>query len=191
MKGWHRLREATLIAALSAAAPLHAAEVAGVHVDDSVRIGAQELALNGAGIRTRLFFKVYVGALYTGGRATTPEAVYDAAGPRRISLHLLRDLEAQTLHEALDEGLRNNLSAAELEALKGPAGQLAALMKSIGQVRRGTVVAIDFGADGLAVGVDGASRGQVAGGAFAKALLRVWLGDKPADAELKKALLGG
>ncbi|MCC4117367.1 chalcone isomerase family protein [Aromatoleum toluclasticum] len=191
MKGWHRLREATLIAALSAAAPLHAAEVAGVHVDDRIRVGTQELALNGAGIRSKLFIKVYVGALYTSARATTPEAVYDAAGPRRISLHLLRDLDAQTLHEALDEGLRKNLSAAELAALKGPAGELAVLMKSIGQVRRGTVIAIDFGAEGLAVDVDGAPRGQVAGGAFAKALLRVWLGDKPADADLKQALLGG
>ena len=29
-----------------------------------------------------------------------------------------------------------------------------------------------------------------AGAGFAKALLKVWLGDKPADASLKKALLG-
>lgn len=191
MNARHFMRAATLIAALSAAPGLHAAEVAGVHVDDRIRVGTQELVLNGAGIRTKVFFKVYVGALYTGAHATTPEAVYEAAGPRRISLHLLRDLDAQALHEALDEGLRNNLSATELDALKGPAGQLATLMKSIGKARSGTVIAIDFGADGLAVSVNGEARGQVAGGAFAKALLRVWLGEKPADADLKKALLGG
>ncbi|HJV28013.1 MAG TPA: chalcone isomerase family protein [Aromatoleum sp.] len=191
MKARHCMRMAALIAALSATPTLHAAEVAGVHVEDRIRVGSQELQLNGAGIRTKMFFKVYVGALYTGARATTPEAVYEATGPRRISLHLLRDLDAQTLHEALDEGLRNNLSAAELEALKGPAGQLATLMKSIGKVRQGTVVAIDFSTDGVAVSVNGEARGEIAGGAFAKALLRVWLGDKPADADLKKSLLGG
>ena len=191
MKARHNMRAAVLIAALAAAPALHAAEVAGVQVEERIRIGAQELQLNGAGIRSKLFIKVYVGALYTGARMTTPEAVYEATGPRRISLHLLRDLDAQTLHEALDEGLRKNLSAAELEALKAPAGQLAALMKSIGKVREGAVVAIDFSADGLTLSLDGAPRGQVAGGAFAKALLRVWLGDKPADADLKQALLGG
>lgn len=191
MKARHNIRAAVLIAALAAAPALHAAEVAGVQVEERIRIGAQELQLNGAGIRSKLFIKVYVGALYTGARMTTPEAVYEAPGPRRINLHLLRDLDAQTLHEALDEGLRKNLSAAELEALKAPAGQLATLMKSIGKVREGAVVAIDFSADGLTLSLDGAPRGQVAGGAFAKALLRVWLGDKPADADLKQALLGG
>lgn len=191
MKARHNMRAAVLIAALVTAPALHAAEVAGVQVEERIRVGSQELQLNGAGIRSKLFIKVYVGALYTGARMTTPEAVYEAPGPLRINLHLLRDLDAQTLHEALDEGLRNNLSAAELEALKGPAAQLGALMKSIGKLRQGAVVTIDFGTDGLTVSLDGAQRGQVAGGAFAKALLRVWLGDKPADADLKKALLGG
>lgn len=190
MNARHCMRAAALVAALVVAPALHAVEVAGVQVEERIRVGAQELQLNGAGIRSKLFIKVYVGALYAGARMTTPEAVYEATGPRRISLHLLRDLDAQTLHEALDEGLRNNLSAAELEALKGPAGQLGALMKSIGTLRQGAVVTIDFGTDGLTVSLDGAPRGQVAGGAFAKALLRVWLGDKPADADLKQALLG-
>lgn len=191
MKARYCMRAAALVAALATAPALLAAEVAGVQVEERIRVGAQELQLNGAGIRSKLFVKVYVGALYTPARMTTPEAVYEASGPRRMSLYLLRDLDAQTLHEALDEGLRKNLSAAELAALKTPTGELAVVMKSIGQVRRGAVVAIDFGPDGLVVSVNGEARGQVAGGAFAKALLRVWLGDKPADADLKKALLGG
>lgn len=191
MNARHCMRAAALVAALLTAPALHAVEVAGVQVDERIRVGAQELQLNGAGIRSKYFIKVYVGALYTAAGVTSPEAVYDAAGPRRISLHLLRDLEAKTLHEALDEGLRNNLSAVEREAFKVPATQLAELMQAIGQVRRGAVVALDFDSNGLTVTLDGAPRGQVAGGAFAKALLRVWLGDRPADADLKKALLAG
>jgi long-chain acyl-CoA synthetase len=34
------------------------------------------------------------------------------------------------------------------------------------------------------------ARGKVANAAFARALLKVWLGDNPVDASLKKALLG-
>jgi hypothetical protein len=91
----------------------------------------------------------------------------------------------------MDEGLRNNHSPAELADMKPQADQLAGIMKGIGKAREGDTIAIDFSADGVTVGLNGETRGKVAGPGFAKALLKVWLGDKPADASLKKALLGG
>jgi hypothetical protein len=185
------VRRAALLAVLLAAPGLHAAEVAGVKVDDSLRVGGSELLLNGAGIRSKLFFKVYVGALYVGEKATTPAAIYDSPQPRRMVMRLLRDLDAESLHAALDEGLRNNHSPAELADMKAPAEQLAGIMKGIGKAREGDTIAIDFSAEGVAVSLNGETRGKVAGPGFAKALLKVWLGEKPADASLKKALLGG
>lgn len=159
-------------------------------VADSAQVGGKELVLNGAGIRSKLFIKVYVGALYVGQKADSANAVLTAPAPQRISLRLLRDLDAATLQEALDDGLRNNLSAAELAAQAAPAEQLAALMKGIGKVREGDTVTLDLLADGVTVLLNGSPRGKVAGADFGKSLLRVWLGDKPADASLKKALLG-
>jgi hypothetical protein len=41
-----------------------AAEVGAVKLDDRTAVGGQELVLNGAGIRTRAIFKVYVASLY-------------------------------------------------------------------------------------------------------------------------------
>ena len=43
-----------------------AAEIEGVKLADKLRVSdaGPELILNGAGVRTRVFFKVYVGALY-------------------------------------------------------------------------------------------------------------------------------
>lgn len=184
------VRRAALIAALVAVPGLHAAEVAGVRVDDSIRIGNSELVLNGAGLRSKLFIKVYVGALYVGQKAATPAAIYDSATPRRMVLRLLRDLDADSLHSALDEGLRNNHSPAELSDMQAQADQLAGIMKAIGKVREGDTVSIDFSAEGVVVSQNGEVRGKVAGANFAKALLKVWLGDKPADTSLKKALLG-
>ncbi|MBU1362208.1 MAG: chalcone isomerase family protein [Gammaproteobacteria bacterium] len=184
------VRRAALVAALLAVPGLQAAEVAGVRVEEKLRVGSNELVLNGAGLRTRFFIKVYVGALYVDAKASSPAAIIDSNAPRRVSLRLLRDLEAESLHSALDEGLRNNLSAAELSDLKGPAEQLAGIMKGIGKVKEGDTVAIDFSEAGVSVSQNGEARGKVAGAAFARALLKVWLGDKPADAALKKAMLG-
>lgn len=184
------VRRAALIAALMAVPGLHAAEVAGVRVDDRLQVGNSELVLNGAGLRSKLFIKVYVGALYVGQKSSTSAAIFDNTGPRRMVLRLLRDLDADSLHSALDEGLKNNHTAAEMADMKVQADQLAGIMKSIGKVREGDVIAIDFSTEGVAVSQNGESRGKVTGAGFAKALLKVWLGDKPADASLKKSLLG-
>ena len=186
----HRIRQAALIAALAAAPGIHAAEVAGVNVEEKIRVGSSELVLNGAGLRSKLFIKLYLGALYTTQKSSTPAVLIDGTGPRRMNLRLLRDIGADTLHGALEEGLQNNNSPAELEAVKAASEQFAALMKGIGKVKEGDTVALDFSVDGVAVSLNGESRGKVAGAAFARALLKVWLGEKPADAGLKKALLG-
>lgn len=190
----HTVRRAALLAALLAVPGLQAAEVAGVRVPDVLRVGDRELLLNGAGLRSKLFIKVYVGALYVERKAASPEALLDGTGPRRMSLRLLRDLDAGSLQSALDDGLRDNHTPAQLAAIKPQADALAAIMKGIGQAREGDIIALDFPGDGVVVSVNGQARGEVRdaknGAAFARALLKVWLGDKPADASLKKALLG-
>lgn len=186
----HRYAGPLLAAGLFAATGAYAAEVAGVKLDDSLRVGSGELVLNGAGLRSKLFIKLYVAALYVPQKATGAAAVLDASGPRRMQLRLLREIGADTLHGALEEGLANNNTALELEAIKAQSEQFGSLMKSLGKVREGDSVTLDFTADGVAVSLNGEVRGKVASAAFGKALLKVWLGEKPADAALKKALLG-
>ena len=187
----HSVRMAALVAALLAAPGLQAAEVAGVKLDEQIKVGASELVLNGAGLRTKVFIKVYVGALYVTEKANTPAGLLDAATPRRMSMRMLRDIDSDTLYGALRDGLKDNHSEAELAALKGPIDQFAEIMKKIGNARNGDTVAIDFTTDGVGVSFNGEARGKVASASFARALLKVWLGDNPVDASLKKALLGG
>jgi long-chain acyl-CoA synthetase len=50
------------------ATPALAAEVAGIKVDEHVKLESVELVLNGAGLRTKAFFKVYVAGLYLAER---------------------------------------------------------------------------------------------------------------------------
>jgi hypothetical protein len=173
---------------------VRAAEVAGVKLDDRLRLapGGPELVLNGAGIRTRVFFKVYVGALYLPEKKVAASDVLALAGPKRVAMAMLRDLTAQQLSEALAEGISNNSSAAEQAALKARVDELLAIMNSLGEAKKGDAITLDYlPQSGTRVVVNGQPRGKpIAGEDFYRALLRIWLGDKPVDDDLKKGMLG-
>lgn len=181
-----------ILAASLAGLPAFAAdkEVAGVRVPEQLSDGGRALVLNGAGLRTKFVVKVYVAALYATTRSGDAEALVNSAEPRRIRLQLLRDVDSKSLDDALQEGLRDNTPKQELAALKEPADRLTRLMADIGTARTGDVVDLDFDASGVTVTDNGKQLGRIDSPDFARALLRVWLGENPAQASLKKALLG-
>lgn len=179
-----------LFAALALPLQLPAAELAGVTLAETVRSGDSTLLLNGAGVRSRMFIKVYVGALYLTQKTANPAAIFATPTPRRVELHLLRPLDSESLQSALVDGLTANHDAGQLAALRSQIDALSVIMRGIGKVKVGDVVAIDLGPDAVQVALNGQAQGRVAGAGFADALLRVWLGDKPADTALKQAMLG-
>ena len=174
---------------LLCALPVSALEVAGVNVADKVKVGASELVLNGAGIRTRVVFKLYVGALYLTEKKSVAAEVLAQKGAKRVALTLLRDLSAQQLNEAFDNGIQANSSAAEIEALKPRVAELLSLFTD---GKKGDVILLDFLPEsGTIVSVNAAARGKpIPGEDLYRALLRIWLGDKPVDGDLKKGMLG-
>ena len=62
-----------------------ALEVAGVKLEDNVHPGSRDLVLNGAGLRTKLFFKVYVAALYLSEKKTSGAAVQSTCSALSIA----------------------------------------------------------------------------------------------------------
>ena len=185
------IRKFAILALLCIASlPTLAADVGGVKIDDKVTVGGQELVLNGAGIRTKVMFKVYVGSLYLPAKATSAAAVY-AKAPRRVQLNMLRDVGSDQMVEALVDGLKQANSAADAAAVKAQTDELASVMKSIGQLKEGNVLTFDFVDGATKVGLNGAAKGSIAGEAFNKALMNAWLGDNAVQSDLKKAMLGG
>ncbi len=175
--------------------PLHAqpAELEGVKLAPTVQVAAAPLLLNGAGLRTRAFFKVYVAALYTPQKATDAAALLAQKGPRRVVISMLRNVDADTFAGALNDGLRDNHTEAQVAALKPQIDALMATLKQAGEAKKGDVIHFDFDpATGTQVSINGQAKGAaIAGADFYTAVLRIWLGDKPADGGLKKGLLGG
>ncbi|MCC6377402.1 MAG: chalcone isomerase family protein [Burkholderiales bacterium] len=178
------------VAAFAWSVSATAAEVGGVAIPDRASVGGQELVLNGAGVRTKVFFKIYVGALYLPAKARSlPEVL--AKAPRRIQMTLLRDLTPDQLVDALVDGLKANSSEAEVAAVKAQQEQMVATMKAFGDVKEKDVVTLDLVNGATHIGLNGQAKATIPGDAFNAALTRVWLGDKPAQDDLKKAMLGG
>jgi len=166
-----------------------AAEVGGVKLDDKVSVGGQELLLNGAGIRNKAIFKVYVASLYLPQKTTDLQAVL-AKSPRRIQLNLLRTLSADQLAEALNDGLAEANSPADVAAVKAQIDQLLAIMKGFKEVKEKDVITLDFVDGATKIGWNGEAKGNVAGEPMNRALTRIWVGDKAVQSDLKKAMLG-
>jgi hypothetical protein len=178
---------------MSAAFAANAAEVAGVRIDDKTRVANADLILNGAGLRKRAFFQVYAIGLYLPAKTSNPAEVISSPGPKRVAIHMLRDVGADAFTEAMADGIRANHPEAEAKALEPRIKELAAIMAELKEAKKGMVIALDWQPQsGTVMVVNGTPRGKpIPGEDFYKALLRIWIGDKPVQDDLKKALLGG
>lgn len=184
---------ATLAALL--AAPLAQAqttEVAGVKYDQSLQVANARLQLNGAGIRYKAVFKVYTAGLYLGGKASTTEAVLAAPGPKRMHIVMLREIDGNELGKLFTRGMQDNSSREDFS--KSVAGTIR--MSEIFSTRKRLLAGEHFSVDwmpgtGTQVLVNGKPTGEpIKEPEFFSALIKIWLGNSPADAQLKDALLG-
>lgn len=167
-----------------------AKDVAGVTLPDTVTLGAKvPLVLNGAGIRSKFFIKIYVGALYLPAHSHDVDAVLRHTGPVAMHMHFLHsEVSKEKLVKAWNEGFDANLDAAERARLSGRIERFNELFRT---VRKGDVIRLDYlpGA-GTTVTINNESRDVIDGEDFMQAWLRIWLGKQPADADLKQGLLG-
>ncbi len=174
---------------------LHAAELEGVRLDDRARVDGQEAVLNGIALRTRYaIFNVYVAGLYLPQKTTDARAAIETPGAKRMALVMLRDVSAEQFAESFDVALRRNNSEAQLAEVKAQVDDLFAKIRAVGEARTGMRILLDYtpSSEATTLFVDGAAQGgPMKGEAFYRAVLRSWLGEKPSQEDMKKALLGG
>ena len=171
-----------------------AREVSGITVPELAHVGKTTLILNGAGVRIKaFFFHVYVGALYLDKKMPDTAAILADKGAKRIELHVVRHISADTFMEAFEDGFNANNNAQQSAALSARLARFSKAMRGIGAVNDGTVVRLDYlPADKeTLLTVDGKKIVHIEGVDFYAALLRIWLGPNAVQASLKKELLGG
>ncbi len=176
---------------LTIALTASAKEIAGVTIADNISFTGQadELQLNGAGIRSKFFFDIYIGALYLQKKAKSAEEVYKQTGNKSVHMHFLySEVSSEKLTSGWTKGFENNLSQAEFNTLKPRLKQFNSLFST---VKKGDTIVFNYTPDkGTEVIINGAAKGVIPGNDFFTALLKVWLGKNPADSDLKAAMLG-
>ncbi|MCU7811703.1 MAG: chalcone isomerase family protein, partial [Candidatus Thiodiazotropha sp. (ex Notomyrtea botanica)] len=116
------MKRITLILALLLCLPVsHAYEMAGIELQEEVKLnGAQApLVLNGAGLRKKLFFKVYLGSLYLPQRLSDSQQIIDADEPKRMQMDMLYSkVEKEKFIDGWNEGFAANHTDDELMPLR-------------------------------------------------------------------------
>jgi hypothetical protein len=187
---------AIVIATASAtfASPCAAAqvEVGDVKLDDAINLGGSPLLLNGAGVRFRAVFKVYVAGLYLGTKAATTDEVLAAKGPKRIAITMLRNIDANELGQLFARGVADNSPRDEMSQLIPGLLRMSQIFSDQKELKTGDGFMIDWlPGTGTVIMIKGERQGApIREQAFFNALLRIWLGPVPADWKLKDALLG-
>lgn len=182
-------------AALLAACALPAwatVDIEGVHFDEAARLAGRELPLNGTGLRSVFVIKGYVAGLYLPERAKNAAVILGMKGPKRLQIHPLRDVGADTFIHALNDGIHRNQTEIQVQRLSDRLTQLEDAMRQIGATRRGDTINFDYTPDaGTIVTVNGVARGKpIPGEDFYQAVLSIFIGNYPVDRELKNGLLG-
>ena len=180
--------------ALSASAATPKTPFYGHQFDNTITLGQQELQLNGVGGRSVpvIFMRVFATALYLPELSHDPETILQMPGAKRIQIRMNYGVAGKEFKKALVRGIEKNHSPEQQAAFAERTKAFAAIIDSFGKVKSGDVINLDFLPEqGLLISINGQSKGQpIAGADFYAAVLRIFIGDRPAEKDMKERLLG-
>ena len=165
---------------------LLAGELAGVTMDNTLRIGEKTATLSGMGIRTKTFLKikVYVAGLYMENPSNDPGEIIGSDQAKAIVMSFLyKEVEGKKLQAGWREGFEANTPSAG-SALKKSMDQFVSLFSAAGMKGDRYVFAYEPG-KGTTVTLKGEIKATIPGADFASALMAIWFGDKLGDGGLK------
>jgi hypothetical protein len=177
---------------LPVAATAATIDVSGVKLEDRITVADKPLMLNGAGVRYKAVFKVYTAGLYLGQKADTPEAVLATPGPKRITITMLRDIDSAELGKLFSRGMEDNMDRSAFSKLIPGVLRMSQVFSDHKKLKEGDNFLVDWvPGTGTVLTIKGKVEGEpFKEPEFFDALVRIWLGPKPADWMLKEALLG-
>ena len=167
----------------------NAEEIGGINMPESLQTGQTQLMLNGAGIREKFFFDIYVGGLYLKEKSQDATAIIEANEPMAIRLHILSSkATSKKMEKATRKGFEK-ATGGNIEPIKVQIDKFCSVFKKeIKEDDRYDLIYVP--GKGVEVYINDAYTSVTEGLAFKQALFGIWLSDKPAQKSLKRAMLG-
>jgi hypothetical protein len=192
MKTTHAIAAIAASIAMTCASGAEPPSAAGIKYDDTAQLRGTSLQLNGAGVRYKAVFKVYAAALYLPRKASSPEEVLAMPGAKRVAITMLRDIDSAELGKLFSRGMEDNMEKAAFSRLIPGVLRMSQIFSDHRSLAAGDSFSIDWvPGSGTIITVKGVQQGEpFKEPEFFQALLRIWLGQHPADWKLKEALLG-
>jgi len=168
-----------------------ALEIEGVHVPESQLLpDGSSLVLNGAGVRKKLMFKLYIGALYLAEKSQDAEAIVAAETPMAIELQIISGkINSDNMTKATTEGFEHSTEG-KTDSIQAEIQQfLRAFSEPIVKGDKFTMTYIP--GDGVIIQKNAKTVDTISDTpGFKEALFGIWLSAHPAQDSLKSAMLG-
>lgn len=160
--------------------------------EPEMQVQGTALQLNGAGTRYKAFFKVYDMGLYTQKKVNTPEALLALPGPKRLQFTALRELPGTDLGRLFIKGLSENSPKETVQKHTISTTRFIEIFSGKSKLLPGETFAMEFlPGKGTQFYIQGQPQGAPVGDTeFFTMVLKIWVGNSPADNGLKDALLG-
>ena len=183
---------AVVLTTLAGLASAQTVDVGGVRLPTSAQLAGSTLALNGSGVRYRFVVKVYAAGLYLGGKAATPEQAFAMAGPKRVHIVALRELDANDFGRLFTRAMQDNASKEDFSRSINGTIRMGEAFAAKKRLAVGESIGVDWlPGQGTQIMINGKPWGEpVKEPEFFNSMLRIWLGKAPVDDALKEALLG-
>jgi hypothetical protein len=164
-------------------------KIGGINMPETLKVGETTLVLNGAGIRSKYFIKLYVGGLYLQTKTKDAKKVLDADELMAIRLHIISSMiTSEKMEESTREGFDKSMDG-NTDALKGEIEMFIEIFKK--EIKEGdTFNMVYVPSKGVEVYKNDKLETTIHNPAFKKALFGIWIGEEPAQSSLREDMLG-
>lgn len=161
--------------------------IKGVKFPVEKTVAGEKLVLNGLGLRKAFFtVKVYVGALYLSEKSSDLATILKNPKVKKVEMEFLMGVPRNKLTDAWKEALYNQCPKDCSEVQEGTA-KMNSYMTS---VVKGDRFEYTIFPDKVLINIKGEDKPAILGKDFAKAMLKIYVGDKAIDSGLAKGLRG-
>lgn len=164
--------------------------VGGITMPEKLVLKENTLLLNGAGVREKMWIDLYACGLYVKTKSNDANSIINSEELSGIKIHIVSSLiTSEKMNNAVEDGFKK-AAGDDMDKLRKDVDTFKAIFEKE-DIKKGDIYDIIYIPNkGVVVFKNGKIFPAIDNFEFKKALFAIWLGEDPADDDLKEELLG-